>query len=127
MATGVDIVEANIQNARAKYADKQPHVYQFYHVDIVDGFDFVDKLVLQSKSVYPNNRHDWSAGWDLIVSREFMQHVPNAVVERVLANFERTQSRYLLATNHRNSVNGDVEIGTLRLNHTSSWVGKGSP
>jgi chemotaxis methyl-accepting protein methylase len=108
----VDIVPGNIEKAKAAWPTKQPHVFQFYCADVVDGFEFVDKLVLQAQQEYPTNTHDWSQGWDLIFSREFLQHLPHEAVKRVLRNFNKTGSKYLLLThNPSNAINKDIQFG----------------
>ncbi|ELR18419.1 uncharacterized protein ACA1_138410 [Acanthamoeba castellanii str. Neff] len=109
---GVDIVPGNIEKAKAAWPTKQPHVFQFYCADVVDGFEFVDKLVLQAQQDYPTNTHDWSQGWDLIFSREFLQHIPHEAVKRVLHNFNKTGSKYLLLTHDPSrAINKDIEFG----------------
>ena len=102
----------NIEKAKAAWPTKQPHVFQFYCADVVDGFEFVDKLVLQAQEDYPTNTHDWSQGWDLIFSREFLQHIPHEAVKRVLHNFNKTGSKYLLLTHDPSrTINKDIEFG----------------
>ncbi|ELR24408.1 uncharacterized protein ACA1_056300 [Acanthamoeba castellanii str. Neff] len=100
------------EDAKAAWPTKQPHVFQFYCADVVDGFEFVDKLVLQAQQDYPTNTHDWSQGWDLIFSREFLQHIPHEAVKRVLHNFNKTGSKYLLLTHDPSrAINKDIEFG----------------
>jgi hypothetical protein len=117
----VDIVPGNIEKAKAAWPTKQPHVFQFYCADVVDGFEFVDKLVLQAQQDYPTNTHDWSQGWDLIFSREFLQHIPHEAVKRVLHNFNKTGSKYLLLTHDPSrAINKDIEFGACCCCATNS-------
>lgn len=52
---------------------------------------------------------------DLMLCREFMQHLPNAMVEAVLSNFLTGGSPWLLATSHDNAANADItDAGMFR-------------
>jgi 2-polyprenyl-3-methyl-5-hydroxy-6-metoxy-1,4-benzoquinol methylase len=46
---------------------------------------------------------------DLILCREFLQHLPNDQVRKVLDNTIESGARYLLATSHNNNVNPDIQ------------------
>jgi hypothetical protein len=46
---------------------------------------------------------------DLILSRDFLQHLPSALALKVLANFVASGSIWLLVTSHENLANGDID------------------
>lgn len=66
---------------------------------------------------------------DLMLCREFLQHLPNASVRAVLKNFMASGIPWLLATSHDNAVNGHIkEAGDFRrLNLTAAPFGLPSP
>lgn len=45
---------------------------------------------------------------DLILCRDFMQHLPNETICKVIHNFRKSGSRWLLATNHVGGENTDI-------------------
>lgn len=47
---------------------------------------------------------------DLILCREFLQHLPNERVRQTLRNFRDSGCRWLLATSHDNAVNSDIAL-----------------
>lgn len=52
---------------------------------------------------------------DIMVCRDFLQHLPNALVRTVLGNFLASGIQWLLATTHGNAMNDDIaEPGMFR-------------
>lgn len=52
---------------------------------------------------------------DLMLSRDFHQHLPNGMVVRAIDNFRRSGIPWLLATSHSNKVNEDIsKVGGFR-------------
>lgn len=51
---------------------------------------------------------------DLMLCRDFHQHLPNAIVTKALAGFKRSGIRWLLATSHDAAENEDCELGGFR-------------
>lgn len=66
---------------------------------------------------------------DAILSRDFFQHLPNAMALQALANFKRTGARLLLATTFYNATNSDIaEPGGFRpLNLCAAPFSLGEP
>lgn len=62
---------------------------------------------------------------DLVICREFMQHLPNASVAAMIKNFLAIGTPWLLATSHDIAVNADIEkAGDFRpLNLTAAPFG----
>lgn len=62
---------------------------------------------------------------DLMLCREFLQHLPNVSVRAVLKNFMASGIRWLLATSHDNAVNENIAVAGdfRRLNLTVSPFG----
>lgn len=46
---------------------------------------------------------------DLILSRDFLQHLPGALARKALSNFVASGATWLLATSHENLANGDID------------------
>lgn len=46
---------------------------------------------------------------DLMLCRDFLQHLPTSQVWQVLNNFKASGIRWLLATSHKNAQNDDIE------------------
>jgi hypothetical protein len=45
---------------------------------------------------------------DMVLCREFLQHLPNEQVSRVIRNFRASGCKWFLATSHDNTVNTDI-------------------
>lgn len=52
---------------------------------------------------------DWLPRADLMICRDFVQHLPHAVVDDVIHNFIASQIPWLLATSFDNAENEDIE------------------
>lgn len=51
---------------------------------------------------------------DLMICRDFHQHLPTSMVMKALAGFKRSGIRWLLATSHDVAGNDDCELGGFR-------------
>jgi len=91
---GVDIVNKAITKLRDDYEENEQ--YNFYHTDIV---------------VYPPYK-----SFDLIFSRDTLQHLSNSDRERILKNYENSGSKYLFMTFYTGTWdNTDAETGHTRV------------
>lgn len=66
---------------------------------------------------------------DLMLCRDFLQHLPNVLVFTALKNFSSSSVPWLLATSHQNAVNEDIpKVGMFRpLNLTAQPFNLPSP
>ena len=76
--TGIDIVPELIQRHDATYRNHK-------------NINFVNTDVVQSPLTQP---------FDIIFSRQMMQHFPNADIHRVLFHFSASGSKYMIATTY---------------------------
>lgn len=52
--------------------------------------------------------NDWLPSADLVLSRDFLQHLPTEQAWKALRNFTSTGAKWLLLTSHNNAVNEDI-------------------
>ena len=75
------------------------------------GVDIVPELIQRHKIAYRRHRNmhfintdvvqsPLSESYDIIFSRQMMQHFPNADVQRVLYHFSTSGSKYMIATTY---------------------------
>lgn len=136
-ACGVGSTLAKTENLRAKLPDLLRDLRICTLVDVpcgdhnwmskVDlgevnyiGLDANEEMLIKSRSRAPG-RHfgkldvlkDSFVFTDGILCRDFLQHLPNSLVARVLRRF--SSCKWLFATSHSNLINGDiVKVGDFR-------------
>lgn len=99
-------------------------------VDYV-GADVSSRAIDDNKKKYPmlqflelNAYEDDIPKVDLIISRDFLQHIPTAHAERVLEKYKLSGSKYLLVTTSTLSNNlPDIAVGGYRKFNVNLYLG----
>ena len=88
------------------------------------GADVVISIVESNQSMYGDRRHkflvldiaqDKLPKVDIILCRDCLVHLPNDIIFRILRNFKRSKSQYLLTTTFTDhSENRDIPMGYWR-------------
>ena len=85
------------------------------------GFDIVPELISELREVFPGQQfdiHDATSdlleSYDLILCRDLLVHLTNEQARRVIDNFKKSGSTYLLATTFVN-LEGNVELRVPRI------------
>lgn len=61
---------------------------------------------------------------DAMLCRDFHQHLPSYMVDAALANFARSDIKWLLATRHPDAPEADIDVpGSFRPIDLVSWLG----
>ncbi|MBF0153816.1 MAG: hypothetical protein HQL64_08765 [Magnetococcales bacterium] len=88
------------------------------------GFDLVEKLINNNRIIYGGRKNhffntaditqDTLPQGDILLCRNTLTHLPNALVQAALARFWASGSRYFQATTFPGVVNADIEPGHWR-------------
>lgn len=94
------------------------------YIDIYYGYDIVDNLIENNKIKYSNKKIKFFCNnlincklpkVDLIICRDCLVHLQLVDALKIIQNFKKSQSKYLLLTNYSNiTINKDTKDGHWR-------------
>ena len=95
------------------------------------GLDVAPEAVARARARHPDRTYALAdaryvpfRSFDLVLSRDAMQHLPLADVVAILANVRASGSRWLLASTYHGGENRDVPPGGFHAVDLTAWLGE---